>query len=406
MAEPIPLSEALRIRQEKLRAELAEVDAAALRLKGLESGTSAALEAPEDEKASRWLHPADVLRTLRHSGTRFPTGFRTLDEVTRGGIQRGRVVTIVGQPGAGKTGLALQIAAGIADRHPETFVALYLDDEGTESGVIRLAQHSGASRDLIEAADPEAISEAAAKLDKRQNLLCYDGEQDTANLLDFMAESQTQAGDRLEVWVIDSAQVIAPGSAGPAKDRRLTVAEVAETVRKRTRKRGAITFLLSQSNRASYRKKKTEENSDPISAGAETAAIEFNADVLLFMAGSGVDVSTVVVPKNRLGPRHNVPFSITWNRASATFSEPMLEPLAEDAGIKKTRDVKAWAARVSKACEQHPEGLSGEQVREVAALNGTQWKAVREHLEQHHLLRHETRPGKGGGVLWFSVDAG
>lgn len=427
---PLPLESRLRIQREALLADLASNTASLGRIKALVSpvpelewatyapdpatsqpapGAAPVLETPADPAPERWLHPSDVLRNLKHAGTRFPTGIRSIDEATRGGIQRGRVVTIVGQPGAGKTGLALQIAARIADSDPAgVFVALYLDDEGTESGVIRLAQHGGGSRDLIEAANPEAIESAAVRLQTRQNLLCYNGELRASNLSDFLEVSALEAAGRVEILVIDSAQVITTGSAGPAKDRRLTVAEVAETVRKRTRLQGAITLLLSQSNRASYRSKKGDENSDPISAGAESAALEFNADVLVFMATAGQDVSTVVIPKNRLGPRIKAPFEISWNRATATFSQDDSETgsAEHDAMIREEKRVQLLASKAYATMRNHPEGLSGKAVCELSGLSGAGWKVARPYLDKVHKLRSETRPGKGGGTLWFAVDAG
>src|SRR5215208_4511246 len=62
--------------------------------------------------------------TRTHIPTKAPTGITGLDEMTGGGLPRGRTTLLVGGPGSGKTILALQfLVNGAARREPGIFVA-------------------------------------------------------------------------------------------------------------------------------------------------------------------------------------------------------------------------------------------------------------------------------------------
>src|SRR5450755_4148969 len=64
-------------------------------------------------------------RSLPKVPTKAPTGIQGLDEITGGGLPRGRTTLIVGGPGSGKTILALQVLVEGARRarEPAIFVA-------------------------------------------------------------------------------------------------------------------------------------------------------------------------------------------------------------------------------------------------------------------------------------------
>lgn len=356
---------------------------------------------------STWENPADVLRRQKDVSTRYATGIPTPDFLTKGGLPRGRIAVLVGRPGAGKTGLAIQIAASVAQRHPEVAVGLYLADEGLEAGVIRMAQHLGFDREHLEAADPGVIQAAAAQLEGyRGRIHCMDPDAEDASLEAFLDGMATRADGRPQLWVIDSAQVIRLAAAASKKlDRRLTVDAVCRMVKAAARRRGAVALLLSQSNRGSYRAKKEDDQADPLSSGAETAQLEHMADLFLFLSPDGEDRVKVQVPKNRIGrgPRLE-PFHLALNRDRATYTELDAGALAAaaeaDEQIDRDRLVKGWCETVEKVLRKNPEGLSGTHVKEMGGLSGSKWAAARDAMVAAGAIFSDVREGRGGGVVW------
>jgi DNA repair protein RadA/Sms len=75
------------------------------------------IAAPGDAKPRR-------LREIEASGApRVPTGVSELDRVLGGGLVPGSVVLLAGEPGVGKSTLALQLAAGVRDKGPVLYVS-------------------------------------------------------------------------------------------------------------------------------------------------------------------------------------------------------------------------------------------------------------------------------------------
>lgn len=356
---------------------------------------------------STWESPADTLRRQKDVSTRYATGIPTVDHLTKGGLPRGRIAVMVGRPGAGKTGLALQIAASVAQRHPEVAVGLYLADEGLEAGVIRMAQHLGFDREHLESADPDVIRAASEQLDGyRGRIYCMDPDAEDASLEAFLDGMATRADGRPQLWVIDSAQVIRLAAASAKKlDRRLAVDSVCRMVKAAARRRGAVALLLSQSNRGSYRAKREDDQADPLSSGAETAQLEHMADLFLFLSPDGDDRVKVQVPKNRIGrgPRLE-PFYMALNRERATYTELDAGALAAsaeaDEQVARDRLVRGWCESVEKVLRKNPEGLSGTHIKEMAGLSGSKFAAARDALVATGKVFSEVREGRGGGVVW------
>lgn len=395
----IPLEERLRRKREQKLLELTAIDEDILRLHGLNSTFPA--EDP-GRRPPGWLTPAEALRRQKNTSQRFLTRIPSLDRATGGGIPRGRVIVIVGRPGTGKTTLCLPAVVGMAA--DGATVGILLQDEGLEPGVVRLAQRQGFPRDLLESADLATIEAAATKLDVLDHVHCLDPDLATASFDSFLTGMDTLAGERPQVWLLDSAQVIRMAATG-GKEERMKVKGLLEAVKSEARRRGAVVFLISQSNRASYRSKRTEENSDPLTAGAESASIEFMADVLIFLSPDGEDRTKVQLCKNRIG--HLTTFHVALDRHRAEYREIdtgalMAEEEAEN-HIKRDKDVKGWCQRVVAVLEKHPEGLTGSQIREISGLNGAKLNAAKDALESVHRVSLTIHEGKGGGVKWTLI---
>lgn len=355
---------------------------------------------------STWESPADTLRRQKDVSTRYATGVPTVDHLTKGGMPRGRIAVMVGRPGAGKTGLALQVAASVAQRHPDVAVGLYLADEGLEAGVIRLSQHLGFDREHLEAADPEVIRSASEQLEGyRGRIHCMDPDAEDASLEAFLDGMAVRADGRPQLWVIDSAQVVRLAAAASKKlDRRMTVDAVCRMVKAAARRRGAVALLLSQSNRGSYRAKKEDEQADPLSSGAETGQLEHMADLFLFLAPDGDDRVKVQVPKNRLGrgPRLE-PFHLALNRDRATYTEldsGALAAAAEaDEQIATGKKVKFLVERLQRALKKDGP-MSTREAKERAGLSSADFRIAREAMEAEGILYAQKREGRGGGIEW------
>lgn len=82
-----------------------------------------------------------------------------------------------------------------------------------------------------------------------------------------------------------------------------------------------VVLGLSQTNRASYRARKEEENSNPLSAGADSRAIEFDSDALYFLRGDPGQgpIQFRSTPKNRIG--RPVKLNLAIDSRTATFRE-------------------------------------------------------------------------------------
>src|SRR5450631_2737053 len=80
-------------------------------------------------------------RPLLRAPNKAPTGIAGFDEITGGGLPRGRTTLLVGGPGSGKTILALQFLVHGAQRcnEPGIFVAF----EETSQRILRNAEGFG-----------------------------------------------------------------------------------------------------------------------------------------------------------------------------------------------------------------------------------------------------------------------
>jgi len=374
---------------------------------GSQAPAGRALPPEQVEPAAEWPSMGDVVRQQKNIAVRYSTGIPTLDSLTRGGIQMGRTAVIVGRPGSGKTGLAIQVAMHMHDQSDELCVGLYMADEGLGPAVIRVAQQAGFSREMLEAADPETLRQAAVTLDKLERVFCLDPDSKGASLEVFLAGIVARAAGRPFIMVIDSAQVVRVENAKD-KDRRVTTAMVAEAVKAEGRKRGAISFLLSQSNRASYKNKREADNSDPLSSGSESGAIEHMADVLLFLVPDGDEGRVKAqVPKNRIGKVQLTPFWLEWNAYRAVFTEvdsmAMSQELEAAKTEKETALIVGWEKKVLQTMAREGGAMSATQLSELSGLNAASVRKALLSLRDKGKVETETRTGRGGGWVWRRV---
>src|SRR3954453_8095762 len=78
------------------------------------------------------IHPPGTAPSIRSALTKAPTGIRGFDEVTGGGLPRGRASLVTGGPGAGKTLFGLEFLVRGAQEFDEPGVLLAFEESAEE----------------------------------------------------------------------------------------------------------------------------------------------------------------------------------------------------------------------------------------------------------------------------------
>jgi DNA repair protein RadA/Sms len=152
--------------------------------------------------------PARPLTEIPAEGGRaVPSGVAELDRVLGGGLMPGGVVLLAGEPGVGKSTLALEVAAAAPGR------ALYLTGEETGAHVRRRAERTGAVHERLFLAQVRTLDEVLAHIDQvRPSLVVLDSLQTVTT-----SAAEGGAGSASQV------RAIAAGLVGLAKQERPAV---------------------------------------------------------------------------------------------------------------------------------------------------------------------------------------
>lgn len=266
----------------------------------------------------RLLSPGEVLLKRDSTSERYTLGIPSIDRATRG-IPAGKVITIVGRPGAGKTNLATQISLHMARNGCAVF-ALWAD-EGAEASAVRIGQMFGFNREKLEDRDSTEEDSFASYL---RGIPYYMVDEDSpdasAEALFDLAEKN--ANGRQVVVVMDSIQILAleEKKAGSKRAEWEKINAFAKFVKRETKRRGWITIQCSQATRGAYRSKKDVDRDDPLASGGGGSGIEYQADLQLVLDGSIDDFVRVRVAKSRIGGA-NTKFHLQFDKKAATFRE-------------------------------------------------------------------------------------
>lgn len=326
-----------------------------------------AKQRPSERPLEMVLSVSDVLLKRDSVTTRYKTGIPSVDKLTRG-IPAGKVISIVGKPGAGKTNLATQISFFMAVHENCEVFALW-KDEGPEASAVRIGQMLGFDRVKLEDRDPTDEAACASKV------ASYPYHMLDPDLPDVTVEKMFEivderVGDKQPVLVIDSAQVAVLSKNRPQKKQQWErINELMEFLKQETRRRGWITIICSQATRGSYRSRNEKDRDDPLSSGAGGSGIEYQSDIQLFLTGSIDEFVTVQITKSRLGGA-GVKFYVKFAKPRATFSEEGQQPEAGalDSASPKQRALVATAKeRIIKALRSNP-GVTTTQIQELVPM--------------------------------------
>lgn len=213
------------------------------------------------------------------------SGTREVDLACRGGIPLGKRVVIGGAPGAGKTTLVTQWARALAVQGCR--VLILATDESADAIAIRLGQHVGCSRDLLEQGDPATISRA--QIPPSLTL---------AEDLSIERAALVLGSDGPRVLVVDSLQT-ARSDLARSTAKRTQVESVVHALKVVARS-GALVIATSELARRAYVGKASPGQGDYKGSGD----IEYDADlgIALVTPDRGMTVAATIV-KNRLGSK-------------------------------------------------------------------------------------------------------
>jgi hypothetical protein len=308
---------------------------------------------------------------------RLKSGFETLDSIiTHGGFPYAQgIVTLQGPPGVGKNGVAAQwvhrwIAAGIP-------VAVLAGDEPTSAWVMRLAQHGGQPRTLLET-DPDAWGEAKKVLcalpitliDADETGLCAE---DAADLLPDAAA---------RVLIVDLIQTSRSKTSSNAKDAKTRVDAVMDDLKRIAKRPGMLVVALSEVGRGAYRSR--AERTDPLASGKESGAIESRSAVVLDLSNPEGTHGTVDVlaAKTRWG-RKGTRFRLVHEPEFDTYAEIALPDADEGSPLDQAKE------RVREVLTTHHDLKSATAVyTEAGGTKSVVLRAVREMLTAGEIVMH------------------
>jgi len=225
------------------------------------------------------------------------TGLDHLDE-TLNGLEPGKLYIVGAQPGAGKTTLALQIAATIAQAgRPSVYFSLENDaTDLARKTVSRLAglSYADALKGKVAPATWQAGVGELAKLDGKLYLCTPRAVM--PNLAEVIEQVIEQAGQPPALIVVDYLQAWVKRASGPASLEdgvRRHINQFTPALRALGERYGTAVLAISSQNRANY-----EEGG--MSALKESGDIEYDADVVMTLQPCKVEKDAPLSPNKRV----------------------------------------------------------------------------------------------------------
>jgi replicative DNA helicase len=270
-----------------------------------------ALDRPETREAA---DPAAVLESMSAAnveGAARSWGLPVLDELTGGGLHAGHLTVLASRPGVGKSSLALQTAAWLAETVP-VVVASY-EMSRSEIGQHHLALYGNATMDQARRWIDTPRMAGARDVYGQLELTVLDGLPDLDRLMSHLYA--LHAEKPLGLIVVDYLQLV-PVQLPRGSSRQEHVAAISRALKLAAARLAVPILCLSQLNRdASDRRPR-------LSDLRESGAIEQDADDVIFLHADPdePDQREVLVAKQRMGPTGIR--TLDWNGPRAVFSDP------------------------------------------------------------------------------------
>jgi replicative DNA helicase len=262
-----------------------------------------------------------------------PTGFKKLDELLAGGLQKSNFVIIAGRPGMGKTSFAMNIAANVAIRKKIPAAILSLEMTATELVFRLLCSEAKKDSNLVRkgiikpkewvdlTTHAGIISEAPIYIDDSPDLNIIELRTRTRRLAH---ELQTK-GQQLGLVVIDYIQRM--HGVNPRDTRQQEIADISNAIKSLAKELEIPVIAVSQLSRKP--EEKDRDKRPRLSDLRESGALEQDADVVMFIytpekKRSEEEVEKTVetklyIAKNRNGPTGEL--SMLFIKEYTTFAE-------------------------------------------------------------------------------------
>jgi replicative DNA helicase len=292
-----------------------------------------------DLDASYW----ERIQQMREA---IPTGFSQLNTVLNGGLREGRVLTILGGPGSGKTSFCNQVAEYAASQgRPVVYVACEEPPATLYAKTLaRLGRVNYAAAQFGWSGERDAIERARSSVRLRpssQRLLYVEGFSDLATLQEVVRahfERYEETGGT-GVLVIDYlqciAQMVTRTGGSQARDENQLIGLLMYELRVLARVLNCTVLVISSQSRASG-----YGNSNALTSGRGSNFIEYGSDVLISidkdeedplptaLRQQGFERRKLALPKNRLGSPGGC--SLLWRGSYQEFSELEISPPVEE----------------------------------------------------------------------------
>lgn len=349
----------------------------------------------------RWPSPASVIEALGMQGPKLPTNVKPIDTAWRGGIRAGKVWTILGTPGAGKTSWCAFLMHQWAKQGvPVVYIAA---DEAREDILIRIGQQIGLNRQWLEDGLPTAKGELAEYLRSLPIMMPEPGTDEPKVTVTSAAEYlRGMAGDGPGVLIIDSLQQMARALVDPTSDQRMKTDKVIAEVRSAAKKYKIVVLLISEMNRGAYRRT-DDTGANGLAAGKDSGGIEYNGDAqcTLYTSKEEPGLVTVEFDKARMGRVD--PFTMRQNFETATFAiagEPPPKPKRQTPEERRKEAVKAMCDKVLALLSKRPDGMGAAEIRKsIGGTNAVKDAAMASLVEQGVLLLEVRAANKHAYVL-------
>ncbi|MCS7227838.1 MAG: replicative DNA helicase [Endomicrobia bacterium] len=216
-----------------------------------------------------------------------PTGFKKLDEVLAGGLQKSNFIIIAGRPGMGKTSFAMNIVANVAIRKKLPVAVLSLEMTAQELVFRLLCSEAKKDSTLIRKGIMKKedwvklttyagiISEAPIYIDDSPDLNILELRTRTRRLAH---ELQTK-GQQLGLVVIDYIQRM--HGLNPRDTRQQEIADISNAIKSLAKELEIPVIGISQLSRKP--EEKDREKRPRLSDLRESGALEQDADVVMFI---------------------------------------------------------------------------------------------------------------------------
>lgn len=292
-------------------------------------------EIAQRRQSRDYTHISDVMsksldildRAAQSEGkmTGIPTGFKRLDEITRG-LQKSDLIIVAARPAMGKSAFALNLALNAANKGNASVLIFNLEMSKEQLGNRLLAMEANVEMEKILSGtvtqeDWQAIGHATSRMSKINIAI-----DDTPNISILEMKNKCRrmkAEYGLDLVVIDYLQLMDSGS--KVENRQQEISKFSRGLKLLAKEMDCPVILLSQVNRGPDLR---EDHRPRMSDLRESGSIEQDADIVIFLYRDDYytkeesalpGICEINVAKNRNGKTDRFP--LAWVERYTRFNE-------------------------------------------------------------------------------------